>query len=188
MWLVTTTLTCSVTSVVSDSLWPYELYVAHQDSLPMGFSRQEYWDGCHSLLEGIFPAQGWKPSLLLAGRFLTTSTTWEAREHAPSSKGGRAHSSYWLSHWGQFLRTRADSHFVVVLVILSTSMQVAGSSFPDQGSNQCPWHWKNGVLTTGQPGNSPDFHFGSTIPPVFFYLWLLTFRTYWVSPLCQTLF
>ena len=29
----------------------------------MGFSRQEYWMGCHALLQGIFPTQGLKPSL-----------------------------------------------------------------------------------------------------------------------------
>ena len=30
----------------------------------MGFSRQEYWSGCHSLLQGIFPTQGLNPGLL----------------------------------------------------------------------------------------------------------------------------
>ena len=32
--------------------------VAHQAPLPMGFSRQEYWSGCHFLLQGIHPSQG----------------------------------------------------------------------------------------------------------------------------------
>ena len=31
---------------------------AHQDFLSMGFPRQEYWKGCHFLLQGIFLAQG----------------------------------------------------------------------------------------------------------------------------------
>ena len=39
--------------------------------------------GCHDLLQGIFPKPGIQPtfllSLALAGRFFTTSTTWEAR-------------------------------------------------------------------------------------------------------------
>ena len=30
----------------------------------MGFSRQEYWSGCHSILQGIFPTQGSNPRLL----------------------------------------------------------------------------------------------------------------------------
>ena len=38
---------------------------------PMGFSRQEDW----IRLQGIFPAQGYTA---LAGRFFTTSATWEA--------------------------------------------------------------------------------------------------------------
>ena len=32
--------------------------VAHQAPLSMGFSRQEYWSGCHVLLQRIFPTQG----------------------------------------------------------------------------------------------------------------------------------
>jgi len=29
----------------------------------MEFSRQEYWSGCHALLQGIFPTQGSNPGL-----------------------------------------------------------------------------------------------------------------------------
>ena len=43
---------CEVALLMSDSLWPYGLYVAHQASLSMGFSRQEYWSGLP------FPAAG----------------------------------------------------------------------------------------------------------------------------------
>ena len=32
----------------------------------MGFPRQEYWSGCHFLLQGIFPTQRWNPGLLQA--------------------------------------------------------------------------------------------------------------------------
>ena len=49
--------------------------VACQALLSMGFSRQEYWSGCHFLLRGIFPTQGSNLCLLhllaLTGRFLT---------------------------------------------------------------------------------------------------------------------
>ena len=42
----------------------------------MGFSLQEYWRGCHFLLQGIFPTQGSEPLSLaspaLAGGFFTT--------------------------------------------------------------------------------------------------------------------
>ena len=45
--------------------------------LSMGFSRQEYWVRCHSLLQGIFPTQGSKPRLLLGRRVLHH---WATRE------------------------------------------------------------------------------------------------------------
>ena len=56
--------------------------VAHQPLLSMGFSKQEYWSGllCHS--PGDLPNPGFEPASLmfpaLAGRFFTTSATWEA--------------------------------------------------------------------------------------------------------------
>ena len=57
--------------------------IAHQASLSVGFSRQEYCSGlpCHPL--GNLPNPGIKPTSLasppLAGRFFTTVTTWEAQ-------------------------------------------------------------------------------------------------------------
>ena len=43
-------------SVVSDSLQPHGLQPMALPS--MGFSRQEYWSGCHFCLQGIFLTQG----------------------------------------------------------------------------------------------------------------------------------
>ena len=43
----------------------------HQALLSLGVSRQEYWSGCHALLQGIFPTQRWSLHLLS-----TTSATW----------------------------------------------------------------------------------------------------------------
>ena len=37
--------------------------------------------GCHSLLQGIFPTQGWDPVSLTAGRFFTI---WAIREEGPA--------------------------------------------------------------------------------------------------------
>ena len=42
----------------------YTWTVAHQGPLSMGFSRQEYWSGSHSLFQGFFPTQGSDLSLL----------------------------------------------------------------------------------------------------------------------------
>ena len=44
-------------SVKSDSLWP-PWTIDHQAPLSMGFSRQQYWSGCHFLFQGIFWTQG----------------------------------------------------------------------------------------------------------------------------------
>ena len=38
--------------------------VTHQAPLSMGFFRQEYWSGCHFLLQEIIPIQGSNPRLL----------------------------------------------------------------------------------------------------------------------------
>ena len=38
--------------------------VAHQAPLSMGFSKQKYWSGFHTLLQGIFPTQRSNPCLL----------------------------------------------------------------------------------------------------------------------------
>ena len=53
----------------------------HQAPLSMGFSRHEYWSGLSYPPPGDLPNQGSNPSLfclLTAGRFFTTSATWEA--------------------------------------------------------------------------------------------------------------
>ena len=50
----------------SSHVWLFAIQwtVACQALLSMGFSRQEYWSGLPILLWGIFPTQGWNPSLL----------------------------------------------------------------------------------------------------------------------------
>ena len=56
--------------------------VAHQAPLTIGFSRHEYWNGLLLPPPGDLPDPGIEPASLtspaLAGRFFTTSTTWEA--------------------------------------------------------------------------------------------------------------
>ena len=56
--------------------------VAHQASLSIGFSRQEYWRGLPCPPPGHCPDSGIESrspkSPTLAGKFFTTSTTWEA--------------------------------------------------------------------------------------------------------------
>jgi len=56
--------------------------IAHWNSLSMGFSRKEYWSGLPCPPPGDLPDPGITHtsfgSLALAGRFFTTSATWEA--------------------------------------------------------------------------------------------------------------
>ena len=56
--------------------------IAHQAPVSLGFSRQEYWSGLPLPSPGDIPNPGIKPASLmspaLAGRFFTTSATWEA--------------------------------------------------------------------------------------------------------------
>ena len=73
-------------SVLSKSATPRN--VAHQAPLFMGFSKQEYWSGLPCSFPGNLPDPGIKPLSLKspasAGRFFTTSTTWEALSHCVS--------------------------------------------------------------------------------------------------------
>ena len=68
-------------SVVSDSLQPYGLEPARL-LCPWDSPDKNTGVGCHALLQGIFLTQGSNPCLSrlpsLAGRFFTTSSTWEA--------------------------------------------------------------------------------------------------------------
>ena len=61
--------------------------VAHQAPLSMGFSREEYWSGFPCPPPRDLPNPGIKPASLmspaLAGRFFTTSATWEPPPPAP---------------------------------------------------------------------------------------------------------
>ena len=69
-----------VASVVSNSATRWTL--AHQAPLSMGFSRQEYWNGLPCSPPGGLLDLGIEHksllSLALAGRFFTSSATWEA--------------------------------------------------------------------------------------------------------------
>ena len=68
-------------SVMSDSLCPMN-YIAHQVPLSKAFPRQGYWHGLPFLSPGDLPDPGIEPTSLvspaLAGRFFTTSATWQA--------------------------------------------------------------------------------------------------------------
>ena len=62
-------------SVASDSAIPRT--VAYQAFLSIGFSRQEYWSGCHFLLQWIFPTRDRTQISCIVGRRFTI---WATRE------------------------------------------------------------------------------------------------------------
>ena len=62
-------LSCSVTQLCPTLCDPMD-YIAHQDPLPMGFPRQEYWSGLSFTSPGIEPMSLVSPAL--AGQFFTT--------------------------------------------------------------------------------------------------------------------
>ena len=67
---------------MSDSLQPYELSLSRL-LCPWDSPGKNTGDGCHALLQGIFPTQRSNPlmSPALPGRFFTTSATWEAHSN-----------------------------------------------------------------------------------------------------------
>ena len=76
--------------------------IARQASLSMGFSRQEYWSGLPFLPVWDLPHPGIElecPAFpLLAGRFFTTSATWEAHVLKTLGWPKRSFGFYITSH------------------------------------------------------------------------------------------
>ena len=67
---------CCVLNFVGFFVAPWT--VAHQAPLAMEFSRQKYWGGAPFPCPGDLPDPGIEPEPpALAGRFFTTSATWE---------------------------------------------------------------------------------------------------------------
>ena len=93
--------------------------VAHQDPLSWGFPRQEYWNGLHFLLQGIFPPRDRTliSCIFCIGRWIL----------------------YQLSHWGSPARqtttmrsllteTREQPHLAATRERLCTAMKTQFSS------------------------------------------------------------
>ena len=72
--------------------------IASQDSLTMGFSEQEYWNGLPIPTPGCLPDPRIEPvSPALAGRFFITGATWEALSYV-SSQYGSWFPPEWVIH------------------------------------------------------------------------------------------
>ena len=104
---------------------------------PWGFSRQEYWSELSCPPPGDLPDPGIKPaslpSLPLAGRLFTTSTTWEAQIHVSDSG---SHSVVSNSLWPRGLYSLWNSPGQNTGM---GSLFFLQGIFPTQGSNpDCP--------------------------------------------------
>ena len=79
-------LSCFSPVQLCGTLWT----VARQVPLSIGFSRQEYWSGLPCPSPGELPDPEMESASLtspaLAGRFFTTSATWEAQIVTPTHK------------------------------------------------------------------------------------------------------
>ena len=79
-WLIFCVVPCCAVlsrSVVFDSLWPHGLWPARL-LWPWDFPGKNTGVGCHTLLQGIFPTQGWNPCLLHCRQILYLCITGEA--------------------------------------------------------------------------------------------------------------
>ena len=56
-----------------------------------------------------------------------------------------------------FSKMKSLQHRVFYFFFYSLHHVLAGSYFPDQGSNPCSLQWTHGILTTGPPGKSLQF-------------------------------
>ena len=107
-----------IASVVSDffaTLWT----VACQAPLSMGFCKQKHWSGLPCPPPGDLPDPGIEPESLtspaLAGRFFTTSATWEAQSPVHSSLIWWVSSKIRLktkNYWLKFLK----SSFMIITI------------------------------------------------------------------------
>ena len=84
--------------------------VTHQAPLPMGFFRQEYWNGLLCCPPGDLPDPGMEPLSLmspaLAGRLFTTSATWET----PSSAYCKLKKTLRIHRWASTIIALWEFH------------------------------------------------------------------------------
>ena len=97
--------------------------LAYQASLSMGFSRQEYWSGCHFLLQGIILTQEWNPGLPHCWRrkwqptpVLLPGESHGQRSLVGCSPWGHTESDTTEATWQQHITFRSLIHFEFISV------------------------------------------------------------------------
>ena len=99
--------------------------------LSMGFSRQEYWSGLPCPPPGDLPNPGIEPVSLmcpsLAGRFFTTSATWETSIFGAKCSSVLIQMPSLTMAWGQITNCIISCKMITVVVILFPSLTVTAS-------------------------------------------------------------
>ena len=115
--------------------------VAHQAPLSKGFSRQEYWNGLPCPPPGDLPDPRFKSTSLissaLAGRFFTTSATWESqRQRNQRSKYyDPMNVGYLISGSSAFSKSSLNIWDFSVHVLLKPSLENVEPYFASM------WNW-----------------------------------------------
>ena len=120
---------CTFFSILGESVqWKWnwlshvQLLVTPWTIQSMEFSRPDYWSGYHSLIEGIFPTQGWNPGLPHCRWILyQRSLYWATREALICTVGSKntlesittpgCCNNLTVSDWIIFTRLCVLSHF-----------------------------------------------------------------------------
>ena len=140
-WDVSGWLSCVCTCVLScfSHVWHCVTFwtVAHQALLSMGLSRQEYWSELPCPPPGDLPNPRVEPMSLkspaLAGRFFTTSTTWEAHDHSMRHDKICLIKTLCDTLWGIWAGRRAQAVIVLNKMMILKAHQVT-----------VLWHWEGG--------------------------------------------
>ena len=95
--------------------------VAHQALLSMEFLRQEYWTGCHFLLQGITPTQGLSSPLLHLLYWQADSFSLSRTNNSPTNNSTIVENSYlgthfhlWKTWFTNFTNAVQPSHFCML--------------------------------------------------------------------------
>ena len=78
LWAVQCVNVCVLSCFSRGLLFSTPWTIVLQAPLFMGFSRQEYGVGSHSLLQGVFWPRDWTQVSCILARFFTTRAAWEA--------------------------------------------------------------------------------------------------------------
>ena len=120
-------------SVVSDSLWPHELWPA-RFLCPRNFPGKNTEVGCHFLLQGIFLTQGLNLSLLCLLHWQADSLPLRHLERQPFALSQKSPSLFSSSHSVTYMHTQ--NAFLTFMIAVISEMMASISMLPACGNTQ----------------------------------------------------